>query len=194
MNEGVKKIITGADNKPVTSITDFIQRIHDFLLCKSNEGSNTWIMPWFRGECITKENIQYYDPLLPKLYRECEENNARYNENKLLQHFRMKAPVFSSGLVPERGETDKWLFLAQHVGLPTRLLDWTESAMVALYFALKENRAEKRFVWMLDPISLNRESAASNTSEFPLTWHDPDQTYDVEFMGEWSYDSQGALW
>lgn len=193
MNEDVKKIIIDSDNKPVTSIADFIQRIRDFLLCKSNEGSNTWIVPWFRGECITKENIQYYDPLLPKLYRASGEGDACYNENKLLQHFRMKAPVFSSELVPERGETDKWLFLAQHVGLPTRLLDWTESAIVALYFALKENRAENRFVWMLDPISLNRVSAASKTSEFPLTWYDPGQTYDFNYVGEWVYDSQGAL-
>ena len=118
--------------------------------------------PWFRGE-----PADTITPLLPKLYRTVNGKQA-HDENQLLQHFRMKAPSLGLMDTPLRDHTDEWLFLAHHVGLPTRLLDWTEGLLVALYFSLKESRPA---IWMLDPVELNRISIDYylEDNQFPLT-------------------------
>ena len=95
--------------------------------------------PLFRGEPNVKDT-----PLLPKLYRE-KADGSNHDENFLIQEFRRMAPAIGNNLTPIRDETDTWLFLMQHVGLPTRLLDWTEGALIALYFALQNKRP---VVWM----------------------------------------------
>jgi hypothetical protein len=126
----------------------------------------TKTLPWFRGEPEDTEH-----PLVPKLFR------RRHSENSLLQHFRMKAPTLGMK-VPPRDHTDQWLSLARHVGVPTRLLNWSEGLLPALYFALQD-RAAGGAIWMLDPVELNRQSVPAGgrrfkDNEFPLTWHSPD--------------------
>ena len=49
------------------------------------------------------------------------------------------------------------LVLAQHHGLPTRLLDWTYSPLVAAHFATSSNdSASDRTIWRLDWMALHR--------------------------------------
>jgi hypothetical protein len=133
-------------------------------------------VPWFRGQPDAAKSP------LPKVLRTTRnKENGKYDEFWLSTTFRNKASTF--GETPEnRGEIDKWLFLMQHVGLPTRLLDWTESALAGLYFAVNDQtKGTNPAVWMINPVALNNISLGfnpdldedklkSNPDCFPNTW------------------------
>jgi FRG domain len=79
-------------------------------------------------------------------------------ETTLIGHFVSRAPSRSHRACPAEGDHFRWLFLAQHYGLPTRLLDWTESPLIAAYFAVQDHQlwTEDGCIWALWPTGLNR--------------------------------------
>jgi len=60
-----------------------------------------------------------------------------------------------------------WLFLMRHYGVPTRLLDWSRDALVALFFAtdpqdLSVCAGVDAAVWVLNPVTLNKAFSFHN--------------------------------
>jgi len=106
-------------------------------------------VPFFRGHSSARFE------LLPGLYRRTSGQEYKdYDEMNFYYEFRARS---GSLLSPGYGSWDI-LFLMQHHGVPTRLLDWTESFATALFFAL-EGASSDVDIWMLDPYLLNQQEA-----------------------------------
>jgi hypothetical protein len=173
-------------SKIIRSVNEFISAVQ--------EDSATWHVKepkWFRGE----PEYSNKKALLPTLYRSPVLGRR---ENELLQMFRARAQGYHRE-VPNRDNTDQWLYLARHAGLPTRLLDWSEGALLGLHFSLQHKRP---VVWMLNPLELNDLSLTvplgmnpKKPREFSLPWAEPKggkNPVKENICGAWEHDQKGV--
>lgn len=129
----------------VTSIEAYLKIIKE---SKVNHSEQTHAVDFlFRGQTLDH-------PLIPKICRLKAKGDLLETEKLLLQEFKRTNPL----LIEQHRPLDDWdyLTLGQHFGLPTRLLDWSNNALTALWFATTENdgRHEERewpyaVVWIL---------------------------------------------
>jgi hypothetical protein len=103
---------------------------------------------WFRGQA----KREWF--LVPSLGRDPRYLGA---EAALLKRFMQNA---APHLTVQPREEWEWMFLMQHHRAFTRLLDWSESPLAALYFAVSDlnHVGATGAVWCLDPVALNAEA------------------------------------
>jgi hypothetical protein len=142
----------------VTSLTNFVDqviRVRDEWQAadiehakKCGEEEPDPVSVWFRGQ----GNARWL--LRPKLYRHAK---TKFNENEIRTEFKLRGfQLMSETHVPK--DDREWYFLMQHYRAPTRLLDWTDGALIALYFAVESQGPYRNSaVWMLDPVWFNHE-------------------------------------
>lgn len=108
---------------------------------------------WYRGQADRKWR------LLPRLSR----LKKNIDEMNLVRQFRQSATLL---LDPRPQKTQEWLFIMQHHGVPTRLLDWTESALMATYFVVEKEPDKDGALWVLLPMELNKQAGIEELPAF----------------------------
>jgi len=131
------------------SVQEFIDIVGQLRDIWSKDG---YFDPWFRGQ-------SGFDlPLQPNIFR----YDLIDDEEGIRGEFLRRAAQFMTEPTPQ--DEWGWYFLMQHYGAPTRLLDWTDSALVALFFAVNSNHPNRlsvrtdAVVWVLDPWWLNKKA------------------------------------
>jgi hypothetical protein len=96
---------------------------------------------WFRGQA-------QFDNLQPSVFR----SGVGVDETSMTYDFMLHAATAEARCA----NTFDWLCLMRHYELPTRLLDWTENLLVALFFAAQEPDKSNGHLFVLNASKLNR--------------------------------------
>lgn len=138
-----------SNSKYISNVVEFIDQVDFLYMIYVDKEVNSELL--FRGQTVN-------NPLIPRIGR----LNLRSSSDSLKKTEQLLIEEFRRGILPlsEFKPENKWdlLALAQHHGLPTRLLDWSSSALIALWFAVcyppkKDNKGKflDGIVWVFAP-------------------------------------------
>lgn len=138
--------------KKIKNVADLVKHL------KSDHNSES-VATWFRGHSDQSWKLESgYERLRLPPKEIALVNEFRQNANSLLDKHTPKNDF-------------DWLILMQHYGVPTRLLDWSESSLVSLYFAVtadsKSSKSKDGALWVLNPGKLNENTNAINDPYIP---------------------------
>ncbi len=119
-------------------------------------------------EIYRGESMNYEVPLEPSLFRLYRAGEFGITiplfalEESMIEEFKRQS--FSSFKTQHLTPNNplEWFTLAQHYGLPTRLIDWTTNPMVALYFAIEKNDNEDGYIYFNNNIEIFEYESADS--------------------------------
>jgi hypothetical protein len=124
----------------IVTLSDFFAVFHALL-----ESDKVF---WFRGHARS-EYVLAPSALRYKTKEERERALGLVSDMKRFLEMKLRRP-------PAPNDDLGWIQVAQHYGLPTRLLDWTQNAAVALFFACCEDFRDDGLVVLVNPTELNQ--------------------------------------
>ncbi|MEZ6104452.1 MAG: FRG domain-containing protein [Pirellulaceae bacterium] len=126
-------------------MSEFMRLVDDIWVRWTNEADFVADI-WFRG------HADMIWLLIPSALRP---PFSSVSEHRYRHDFKLRAQPFLNEATQLPKDDWDWYFLMQHYGVPTRLLDWTESALVGLYFAIQSAPGTDGCVWILNPRQIN---------------------------------------
>lgn len=131
-------------------VTETVRTIDDILKFTASLNKKHGMRLWYRGE----ENASL--TLIPSIQR----SERRIDTERFLTNdFYTRAKQIMV-YPPEKENYSAWVSLMQHYGLPTRMLDWSLSPLVATFFATETYKScpnSDAGIWILVPDLLNEQ-------------------------------------